>query len=145
MWTRRGLWGISFLAGMVGSEGVRAAVHFNGNPNAVYQLSEPDRVLFALTNIHNHYAGVGDEPVKILLVVIGSAVRAFQRASISLEVAEAFRELVDNNGLRGLACSNSLRSQGIDISALLPGFQAVDSGVVTIAQLQALGYAYIRV
>jgi intracellular sulfur oxidation DsrE/DsrF family protein len=144
MWTRRRIWGISFLAGMAGSGSVRAAIQSHRNPNAVYQLSELDRVSFALANIRNHYAGVGDEPVQISLVVIGGAVRAFQSASSPLEVAESFRELVENNRLRALACSNSLRAQGIDVAALLSGFRAVDSGVVTIAQLQAQGYAYIR-
>lgn len=144
MWTRRRIWGLGFLAGMTSTGSVQAAIISNGNPNTVYQLSEPDKVPLALANIRNHYAGVGDEHVEISLVVIGSAVRAFQKASASLDVAEAFRELVDNSGLRGLACSNSLRAQGIDVAVLLPGFRAVDSGVVTIAQLQAQGCAYIR-
>jgi uncharacterized protein len=144
MWTRRRIWLFGVPAGLTGSVGAQATFRSNGNPNAVYQLSELDRVSLALANIRNHYAGVGDESIRISLVVIGSAVRAFQTASTSLDV-EAFRELVDNNGLRGLACSNSLRAQGIDPTALPPGFRAVDSGVVTIAQLQAQGYAYIRV
>jgi intracellular sulfur oxidation DsrE/DsrF family protein len=129
---------------MADTRSVQAAVRSNGNPNVVYQLSEPDRVPFALANIRNHYAGVGDDAVQISLVVIGSAVRTFQKASASLDVAEAFRDLVDNSGLRGLACSNSLRAQAMDAAALLPGFRPVGSGVVTIAQLQAQGYAYIR-
>jgi uncharacterized protein len=145
MWTRRRIWLFGFLAGLTGSGVAPAAIRSNGNPNAVYQLSELDRASFALANIRNHYAGVGDESIRISLVVIGSAVRAFQTASASLEIVEAYRELVDNNGLRGLACSNSLRAQGIDPAALLTGFRTVDSGVVTIAKLQAEGYAYIRV
>jgi uncharacterized protein len=145
MWTRRRIWRIGFLAGLTGSGGAEAGIRSNGNPNVVYQLGELDRVPFALANIRNHYAGVGDESIKISLVVMGRAVGAFQTASASLNVVEAFRDLVDNNALRGLACSNSLRAQEIDPAALLPGFWAVDSGVVTIARLQAQGYAYIRV
>jgi intracellular sulfur oxidation DsrE/DsrF family protein len=143
MWTRRGLWGFGFLAAF-GAPKTAAATAQSRQPDVVYHLVDLDRVILVLGNIHNHFAGIIDEQVQLALVVHGAALRAFRASSASLDVGEAFRELVDNNKLQALACSNSLRAQGMSVGDLLPGFRAVDSGVVTIAQLQSLGYAYIR-
>jgi intracellular sulfur oxidation DsrE/DsrF family protein len=129
---------------MGGTASAIAATSTRNQAGVVYHLADSDRVTFVLGNIHNHYAGVGDERFQIALVVHGGALRAFRVASASLEVTEQLRELIDINGLRALACSNSLRAQNMSMNDLLPGFRPVESGVVTIAQLQARGYAYIR-
>jgi intracellular sulfur oxidation DsrE/DsrF family protein len=113
-------------------------------PKVVYHLNDFDRVNLVLRSIHNHYAGMPGEPIAIAIVIHGSALRAFHKASASLEVAEGLAELVEN-GLVAYACSNTLRAQGISRSDLLPGFdQAECVGVVMLTQLQGEGYAYIR-
>jgi len=110
----------------------------------VYHLNELDRVGTALRSIRNHYSGIGDESVAIALVVHGSALRAFWHASASLDVVDAFADLVEN-GLTPYACSNTLRGQGKSHADLLDGFDPADCvGVVKLAQLQAHGFAYIR-
>jgi intracellular sulfur oxidation DsrE/DsrF family protein len=143
MWTRRGLWGFGFIAAVSGAK-TAAMTAKSHQPNVVYHLADLDRVAFALGNIHNHFAGTKDEDVQISLVVLGGALRAFHAASAPSDVGERFRDLIENNRLLALACSNSLRAQGITIDDLIPGFRAVEAGVVTIAQLQSSGCAYIR-
>jgi uncharacterized protein len=143
MWTRRRFWGFGFLAAF-GAPRTAAAIAPSRHPNTVYHLVDLDKVDFVLGNIHNHFAGSGDEGVRIVLVVHGAALRAFRVTSASSGVVELFRDLIENCELQALACSNSLRAQNTSIEDLVPGLRAVDSGVVMIAQLQSEGYAYLR-
>jgi intracellular sulfur oxidation DsrE/DsrF family protein len=144
MWTRRGVAASWFLAayGLIRSPAAAAPTQ---RPQVVYHLNELERVGAVLRSIHNHYAGMGDEPVAIALVIHGNALRAFWRASASLDVVDVFTDLVEN-GLRPYACSNTLHAQGKTHTDLLDGFDSAECvGVVKLAQLQAQGYAYIRI
>jgi intracellular sulfur oxidation DsrE/DsrF family protein len=59
--------------------------------NVVYHVSEAERVAFVLNNIQNHIDGVGGpENVKIVLVVHGPAVTAFN----DIEATEKVRQFV---------------------------------------------------
>ena len=143
MWTRRGLAVSGFLAVFGFSKVATAAVQA-GAPKVVYHLNNVDRVGPVLHSIHNHYAGMAGEPVAIAVVIHGSALRAFHKASASLDVARGMADLVDN-GLVAYACSNTLRAENISRSDLLPGFDPAECvGVVMLTQLQGHGYAYIR-
>lgn len=141
MFTRRGFVATSFLGALTTPSS--ADTMQVREMKVVYHLSDLEKVSPVLRNIHNHYAGMGGAPIKISLVVLSPALRAF-RNSASIEIGGAFRELVDDFGLEALACSNSLRAEEITLDDLLQGFRATPSGVVTIAQRQAQGYAYIR-
>jgi intracellular sulfur oxidation DsrE/DsrF family protein len=142
MWTRRGLTVSGFLAAYGFSKAIAIAAPDKA-PKVVYHLNDLDRVALVLRSIHNHYAGVAG-PVAIALVVHGSALRAFHKASASPDIADALFDLVDN-GLVAYACSNTLRAEGISRSSLLTGFDPAECiGVVMLAQLQGQGYAYIR-
>jgi intracellular sulfur oxidation DsrE/DsrF family protein len=143
MWTRRGLALSGFLAACGSSKGPAAAAQAQP-PKAVYHLNDLDRVGLVLRSIHNHYAGMAGEPVAIAAVIHGSALRAFHKASASLDVADGLADLVDN-GLVAYACSNTLRAQGVTIGDLLAGFDPAECvGVVKLTQLQAQGFAYIK-
>jgi len=111
----------------------------------VYHLSDLDKVAFVLGNIRNHYEGMGGpDKVTIALVVHGPALKAFQTASASPDLAShvgQFRQ----QGLELNACGNTMKAQKITLKNLLPGFIAAEQGgVVRIAELQAQGYAYLR-
>src|SRR5262249_38240691 len=120
MWSRRGLALSGFLAAC-GLIATRAAAAAEEGPKVVYHLDDLDRVRPVLRNIHNHFAGMAGAPVTISLVIHGSALRAFHKASASIEVADALSDLIDN-GLVLYACSNTLRAQGIERGDLLAGF-----------------------
>jgi uncharacterized protein len=48
-------------------------------------------------------------------------------------------------GLEMAACGNTMKSQNVTVTELLPGFVVADKGgVVRIAELQSQGYLYLR-
>lgn len=48
-------------------------------------------------------------------------------------------------GLQLAACGNTMKAQNLTLNDLLPGFVVADrGGVVRIAELQSIGYLYLR-
>ena len=111
----------------------------------VYHLSDFDKVPFVIGNIQNHFDGVGGpDHVTIVLVVHGPALRAFQSAQATPDLAQHLGRL-SKAGLALAACGNTIRAQKIGLADLLPGFIVADKGgVVRIAELQSQGYLYLR-
>jgi hypothetical protein len=111
----------------------------------VYHLCDLDKVAFVLGNIRNHYDGMGGpEKVTIALVVHGPALKAFQAAHATPDVARAMGQFA-SFGLLPMACGNTMRAQNVTLKDLVPGFAGADrGGVVRLAELQAKGYAYLR-
>jgi len=111
----------------------------------VYHLSDLDKVDFVLGNIRNHFNGMGGpENVTIALVVHGPALKAFHIAEATPDTSHALDDL-RKSGLGLNACINTMRAQNVTLKDLLPGFAvAAKGGVVRLAELQALGYAYLR-
>ena len=108
-------------------------------------MTELDRVQFVLGNIKNHYEGVGGpEHVIIELVVHGPSLKAFHAALATVENRSRFGEFA-KAGLRAQACGNTMRGQSVTLDDLLPGFTVAErGGVVRIAELQSMGYVYLR-
>lgn len=110
---------------------------------AVYHLSETDRASFVLGNIRNHYEGTAGKAA-IVLVVHGPALAAFRAKSASAVVSADFAAL-QKRGLAAHACANTMRGMDISLADLLPGFIVAEKGgVVKLAELQRLGYSYLR-
>lgn len=132
-----------FAAPSAGS--ARAAPAAPDKTKVVYHLNELDRVSFVLGNIKNHYEGVGGpEHVTIELVVHGSALKAFHANSANIDNRKRVEEFA-KLGLGLQACGNSMRGQNVELKDLVPGFVIAEKGgVVRIAELQAMGYVYLR-
>jgi intracellular sulfur oxidation DsrE/DsrF family protein len=111
----------------------------------VYHLSDLDKVSFVLGNIRNHFGGMGGpDKVTIALVVHGPALKAFHAASAPPDLARRIRQFA-KTGLELNACANTMKAQNVELKDLLPGFiKAARGGVVRIAELQSLGYVYLR-
>jgi intracellular sulfur oxidation DsrE/DsrF family protein len=111
----------------------------------VYHLSDFDKVDSVLGNIKNQYEGVGGpDKVTIVLVVHGSALKAFHAESATASTVQRTSEF-SKSGLELNACINSMRSQNVSLKDLVPGFVVADRGaVVRIAELQSQGYVYLR-
>jgi hypothetical protein len=111
----------------------------------VYHLTDLDKVGFVLGNIKNHYEGVGGPAnVTIALVVHGPALKGFHAASAS---PESVKRLADFSraGLQLNACGNTMKAQEVTLKDLLPGFVVAETGgVVRIAELQSMGYVYLK-
>jgi intracellular sulfur oxidation DsrE/DsrF family protein len=123
----------------------RANTTDTDKPKVVYHLCDLDKVAFVLGNIRNHFEGMGGpDKVTIELVVHGPALKAFYAASANADVTRRFGEF-SKVGLAAQACGNSMKTQNVTLKDLLPGFGIADrGGVVRIAELQALGYAYLK-
>jgi intracellular sulfur oxidation DsrE/DsrF family protein len=111
----------------------------------VYHLNESDKVQFVIGNIENHFEGVGGpDNVTIALVVHGPALRAFHAASANPDIKGRLASFA-KSGVELGACGNTMKSQKVAVSDLLPGFVSLDrGGVVRIAELQSQGYVYLR-
>jgi intracellular sulfur oxidation DsrE/DsrF family protein len=143
---RRGLFGGLLAAAGLGALGPTLAQAPAKPPKlkVVYHLSDLEKVDFVLGNIRHHYEGAGGaDKVTIALVVHGPALRAF-RADASAAPLERLAHL-RGNGLAPYACANSLQGMNATLADFAPGFSlAEQGGVVLLAQLQALGYVYLR-
>jgi len=137
------------LAGIGGlfaaASAVRPAQAAPDKAKVVYHLSDLDKVSFVLGNIRNHFDGMGGpDKVTIALVVHGPALKAFHAKSASPDLVRQLGGF-PKSGLELNACGNTMSAQQVTLNDLLPGFIKVDQGgVVRIAELQSMGYAYLR-
>jgi uncharacterized protein len=138
------------LAGAATAVRAQAATNntTHGNPDkskVVYHLSDLDKVKFVMGNIRNHFDGVGGpDKVTISLVVHGPALKAFNVSSATPDLAHRVGEFV-KTGVELNACGNTMKAQKVTLKDLLPGFIAAEQGgVVRIAELQSMGYVYLR-
>jgi intracellular sulfur oxidation DsrE/DsrF family protein len=111
----------------------------------VYHLNDLDKVSFVVGNIQNHLDGVGGpDNVTIALVVHGQALRAFHASAANPDLTRHIGRF-SRAGLELAVCGNTMKSQKVGLTDLLPGFVAADhGGVVRIAELQSQGYLYLR-
>jgi len=116
-----------------------------GVPKVVYHLADADKASFVLSNIDNHFKGMGGtDKVHIALVVHGPALGVFKAGKADADLSRRLADLVARGVDLG-ACGNTLDAQHLDVADLLPGFTRIgEGGVVRLAQLQAQGYAYLR-
>ena len=111
----------------------------------VYHLTDLEKVGFVLSNIKNHYEGVGGPAnVTIALVVHGPALKGFHAATAGPETVRRVADF-SKAGLQLSVCGNTMRAQEVTLKDLLPGFVLAEGGgVVRVAELQSMGYVYIR-
>lgn len=139
------LWAALASIGAVAAATPRVHAASTDRLKVVYHLSDLDRVSFVLGNIQNHLDGAGGpDKVTIALVVHGPALRAFHATSASPDLSRRVAQF-SGAGLELAACGNTMKSQNVVLTDLLPGFVSADKGgVVRIAELQSHGYLYIR-
>lgn len=110
------------------------------------------RVVFAMTvsdqhiwnevfgNFRNIQRGLGPEHVAIEMVVYGDAIAMLRDDSlVANEVEEALEE-----GVKVVACENTMKAQNISRDNMLPNIGFVPAGIVELIELQAAGWAYVR-
>jgi intracellular sulfur oxidation DsrE/DsrF family protein len=142
------LWSaVSALGAAFGASRAQAATEASGGDKlkVAYHLSDAEKVHFVLGNIQNHIDGVGGpEHVTIALVIHGPALKAFHWAQANPDVSRRVGDF-SKGGVELAACGNTMKSQNVTLTDLLPGFvNAEKGGVVRLAELQSQGYLYLR-
>lgn len=112
----------------------------------------PYRVVFSLTvndphiwngvfgNFRNIQRALGHQNVAIEMVVYGDAISMLRDDSlVSNKVEEALEE-----GVRIVACENTMKAKNIGKDSMLPNIGYVPAGIVEIIKLQADGWAYVK-
>lgn len=121
----------------------RAQAAASGKPNRlVLQVSDGDAAKWslALGNVYNVQNDLGAETVEAEIVVYGPGIGMIRKGSpVADRVASAVR-----NGVRVVACENTMTAQHLTKADMLPGIGYVPAGVVEIMKRQQQGWAYVR-
>ncbi len=113
-----------------------------GKQKVVIQVSDndPKKWNLALNNAENVQEDIGKGKVDIEIVAYGPGLPMLTLDSpVGGRVAEALA-----NGVRIVACENTMRKTKLTREGMLPSLDYVKSGVPEIMYRQAEGYAYIR-
>lgn len=108
----------------------------------VFQVSDadPKKWNLALNNANNVLQALGKGKVDIEIVAYGPGIGMLKLESA---VGNGVAEAVDN-GIRIVACENTMRAQKLTQGDMLPTVGFVPAGVVELMKRQQEGYAYIR-
>ncbi len=137
------LMSLILLAGLSGPGSAWAA-----KPTAVPKY----RVVFAVTvndehvwnevfgNFRNIQRALGPKNVAIEVVVYGDGIAMLRDDStVPNKVEEALEE-----GVKIVACENTMKAQNISRDTMLPNIDYVEAGIVELIKLQTAGWAYVR-
>ncbi|MCD6681006.1 MAG: DsrE family protein [Burkholderiaceae bacterium] len=108
----------------------------------VVQVSDDDPRTWnlALNNLRNLQSALGASNVVAELVAYGPGIGMLQRdSSVQARIAQAL-----GDGVRVVACENTMRGHKLTPPDMIPGIGYVPSGVVEIVQRERDGYSYLR-
>lgn len=108
----------------------------------VFQVSDNDRGKWnlVLNNAKNVQADLGAEATEVEVVVYGPGIGMLKSDSpVARRIASALKD-----GVKVVACENTLAAQKLTHADMLPDIGYVPAGVVELMQKQQQGYAYIR-
>ena len=130
------------LPAMLAANGALAQATAAAHNRVVMQVSDNDPAKWnlALNNALNLQADLGAANVEIELVAYGPGIGMLKAESV---VGNRIGEAV-GNGVKVVACENTMRGQKLQKSDMLGGIAYVGAGVVEIMQKQQQGWAYLR-
>lgn len=118
-------------------------LHANGQPKGVViQVSEADPAKWemALINARNVRKAYADKNVGVEIVAYGPGLKMLRSDSaVTSGLADAKK-----NGVKLIACGNTMRMTHTTREQLNPVVDIVPAGIVEIMQRQQEGYAYVR-
>lgn len=123
--------------------GMAPAAHIAGTPKGVViQVSEADPAKWemALINARNVRRAYGDQPMDVEIVAYGPGLKMLRSDSPVAERLEEARK----DGVKLLACENTMRMTHTTRKDLSWLVDVVPAGIVEIMQKQTEGYAYVR-
>jgi uncharacterized protein len=108
----------------------------------VFAVTENDQHIWneVFGNFRNIQNALGPENVAIEMVVYGDAISMLRDDSmVPNKVEEALEE-----GVKIVACENTMKAQNISRDSMLPDIGYVTAGIVELIKLQADGWSYVR-
>jgi uncharacterized protein len=102
--------------------------------------SDPGKWNLALNNAGNLQKDVGAANVDIEMVVYGPGIGMLKSDSM---VGHRVKEAL-GNGVKIVACENTMQGQKLAKSDMLPNIGYIQSGVVEVMQKQQEGWSYIK-
>lgn len=135
--------GATLLAGGLAACGTTGPTAAEANPKkVVFQVSDdnPRTWNLALNNLRNLQEAYGKDNIEAELVVYGpgiSMLKADSKVEPRVNAALA-------NGVKVVACENTMKAQKLTRDDMMPGIGYVPGGVVELIERQRQGWAYIR-
>ena len=108
----------------------------------VFQVSDdnPQKWNLALNNARNLQDDLGAEDIELEIVVYGPGIGMLKGDSpVASRIGDALK-----NGVKVVACENTMRAQKLTYNDMLPKIGYVPAGVVELMKKQQEGFAYIR-
>ncbi|HUL64869.1 MAG TPA: DsrE family protein [Burkholderiaceae bacterium] len=121
---------------------VPAAYAQSPRNKVVFQVSDdsPQKWNLVLNNARNLQDDIGADLVDLEIVVYGPGIGMLKSDSpVGARVADALK-----NGVKVVACENTMRAQQLAYKDMLPKIGYVPAGVVELMKKQQEGYSYIR-
>ena len=100
----------------------------------------PKNWYLALANAKNVQDLIGKENVEVEIVAYGPGISMLKLES---EAIQGIEKAMDN-GVKVVACQNTMQAQKLQESDMMPKISYVKAGVVELMRKQKEGYAYIR-
>jgi uncharacterized protein len=116
-------------------QAVKVVVHLN--------TAQTTHARSSLKNVENILKAAGADGLKADLEVVchGDGIRLVEKARTELAAEVAG---LNDQGVRFVACQNTMRERSIGAEDLLPGVGTVPSGAYEIVRRQQAGYAYFK-
>ncbi len=94
----------------------------------------------ALGNIGNLLAGLKPDTVEVEVVSFAGGINMVKADSaVAADIAK-----LQEQGVKFVACQNSMRAHKLELKDLLPGLSPVPSGIVEVVTKQEQGWVYIK-
>ena len=108
----------------------------------VFQVSDAEAAKWGLTlnNVRNVQTELPDDPPDLEVVVYGPGIGMLKADTpLAARIAESLK-----NGVKIVACENTMKNMKLVYADMLPGIGYVPAGVVELARKQQQGFAYIK-
>jgi uncharacterized protein len=94
----------------------------------------------ALGNTRNLIAGLKPDTVEVEIVAFAGGINMVKADStVAADIAK-----LQEQGVKFVACQNSMRAHKLELKDLLPGLTPVPSGIVEVVTKQEQGWIYIK-
>jgi intracellular sulfur oxidation DsrE/DsrF family protein len=110
--------------------------------HVVFAVTSGEEVDWQMTlgNIRNLIAGLKPDTTEVEVIAYAKGLSLVKKDStVAAEIAA-----LQEQGVRFVACQNSMRMQHVELKDLLAGVEPVPSGIVELVKKQEAGWTYVK-